>query len=172
MGFIIIGVEMKDKQLQFASQMCFTCCNYKPTCSQWARFCRTGWRCKQWHRSNSSIQRIFVSDDIPKGMWSKIGRLCAFTCMRQFCRAITTDSNIRTQIYGRNGGKCGLYTKPISKEIFEFNYIQKNVEWEVALHCTHACVRNARICGGFERQKNKFYVKTTKCIYANVFGNK
>ena len=43
-------------------------------------------------------------------------------------------------ILGEKSGKYGLHTKSISNKGIGLHYAQKNVEWEHALHYTHACV--------------------------------
>lgn len=64
-----------------------------------------------------------------------------------------------------SGGKCGLYTKLMSDEGLALCYTQMNVEWEEALHCTHARIWKPCICNGPDNKRGKLDAKGVKCVF-------
>ena len=80
-------------------------------------------------------------------------------------KAYARSSKAREIALGGSGGKCGLHTKPMSYEGLDVRYTRRNVEWEAALRCTHACVWKPCICDGSGGEEGKFNAKRTKCMF-------
>lgn len=97
------------------------------------RICNAIWNTFQKHMQiddgfgNNKYIWFYINRHLTSRQWS--GEVCKLHHRRDGEKHVSCSKPWQI-ILGRSGGKCDLYTKPMSDKGLVFHYIERNVEWE------------------------------------------